>query len=149
MTQPHATNGQEQAKKDIKAGVQETMPSPTKGEETSSAREVLMSILLERIETGELGLRALVKQFEQQNPVKTNSWLGTGGNAELSAAEVELALGAAELESIAKLAGIPPNEVSAELATVLPELIDKFTPGGKLPETETARRAASDLRTSS
>jgi len=47
----------------ITEAVSESVGSPTKGSETSSAQSVLMTILLHKIESGELDLRTLLTRF--------------------------------------------------------------------------------------
>jgi uncharacterized protein YidB (DUF937 family) len=105
-----------------------------------------MSIVLEHIENGSLDFRTLVERFHEGAPQETQSWVGSGENQEIKAADVARILGPNDLSSISKEAGLPEDEVCIELAEVLPMVIDKFTPEGWLPEGHVAKQAAGDLK---
>ncbi|HKU13353.1 MAG TPA: YidB family protein [Steroidobacteraceae bacterium] len=61
------------------------------------------------------------------------SWIGTGQNLPISADQVRQVLGAGTIADLAKKAGIGESETSSTLASLLPQVIDKVTPGGKVP----------------
>ena len=63
---------------------------------------------------------------------KAKSWLGDGGNAPISADQVQDVLGADKIEAFARKLGIGREEASSGLSEVLPELIDKSSKGGNL-----------------
>jgi uncharacterized protein YidB (DUF937 family) len=65
---------------------------------------------------------------------KLQSWIGTGQNQEMSAAEVEQALGKEEIQKAAAEAGVSEQEAADGLAGLLPQVIDKISPDGKLPD---------------
>jgi uncharacterized protein YidB (DUF937 family) len=77
------------------------------------------------------GFSGLVQLFEQQGLGHlVSSWIGTGQNLPISAQQVESVLGHGRLAELAQKAGIPPEEASSMVASVLPGLIDRLTPGG-------------------
>jgi len=127
----------------ITDAIEESVGSPTKGDQVSSTQAALMQIVLCKIEGGELDLRTLIDRFNASGMWdKTSSWVGKGKNAELRAQEVEHVLGPNDLERISKEAGIPANEVCEELAELLPKIVDKFSPGGVMPTNATIKEAA-------
>jgi uncharacterized protein YidB (DUF937 family) len=65
---------------------------------------------------------------------KVDSWVGTGGNEKLSGAEVEQALGSDTVDRIAQQSGVPKQNVQNDLAETIPQLVDKVTPEGKVPD---------------
>ncbi len=65
---------------------------------------------------------------------KAESWVGTGENAKISAQEVEQALGTDTVEKIAQQTGVSKEAVENDLAETLPQLVDKVTPDGKVPD---------------
>ncbi|MFI1797586.1 YidB family protein [Streptomyces sp. NPDC020379] len=65
---------------------------------------------------------------------KTDSWVGTGPNAELSGPEVAQALPYQALDHVAQKAGVTPEEAADQLARVIPRAVDKLTPGGEVPQ---------------
>jgi uncharacterized protein YidB (DUF937 family) len=64
---------------------------------------------------------------------KAASWVGTGPNESLSPEEVEQALGADGVDQLARDAGVSREEAKGGLAAMLPNLVDKLTPGGAMP----------------
>ncbi|BAN01955.1 YidB family protein [Ilumatobacter coccineus] len=64
---------------------------------------------------------------------KANSWVGTGANEPLDPDEVEQALGADQVDRIARDAGVSRDEAKSGLAGMIPGLVDKMSPGGNLP----------------
>ena len=64
------------------------------------------------------------------------SWISTGKNKPISTDDLENALGSEKLEEIASKAGIPVNQTSKMLKDLLPNIIDKLSPNGKLSEDE-------------
>ncbi|MGH8470307.1 MAG: YidB family protein [Gammaproteobacteria bacterium] len=84
-------------------------------------------------ETG--GLSGLVESFRQKGLGDlVSSWIGTGENRAVSAEQVQQALGEAKVQQVAQSTGISSQEASSGLAALLPQIIDKLTPDGKLPE---------------
>lgn len=61
-----------------------------------------------------------------------SSWLGSGESLPVSAEQITQALGSPQVAAIAKQFGIDSGQVSALLASQLPGLIDKLSPGGAL-----------------
>lgn len=61
------------------------------------------------------------------------SWLGTGSNLPISPAQVQQVLGANALGDIAKKAGVAAPEAASLVSSLLPQVIDKISPGGKAP----------------
>ena len=64
---------------------------------------------------------------------QANSWVGTGDNEPLSPDDIDQALGASEVDRIADAAGSTRDEAKNGLASMIPGLVDKVSPGGSLP----------------
>jgi len=62
------------------------------------------------------------------------SWIGTGANHSIAPQQVQGLLGQDRLNQIASRVGLPPAIASIALCRILPTLIDKLTPEGKLPQ---------------
>lgn len=89
--------------------------------------------LINNPQTG--GLSGLAQTFKDKGLGDViSSWIGTGNNLPVSADQIKEALGADQLQEIAKNAGVSQEEASQGLAGLLPEIIDKLTPDGKVPE---------------
>ena len=62
------------------------------------------------------------------------SWVSTGQNQSIAPGQLQQVVGQDRIEQLASLAGIPPAIASAALTRILPIIVDKFTPQGKVPE---------------
>lgn len=89
--------------------------------------------LINNPETG--GLSGLISKFEQGGLGEiVSSWVGTGQNAPVSGEQITDTLGADKIKEIAGKLGVSDGQASNGLASLLPQIIDKLTPDGKLPE---------------
>ena len=81
------------------------------------------------------GLQGLVEKFQAGGLGDlAASWIGTGDNKAASADQVRSALGDDEVRRVADEAGISQDEAASGLAALLPDLIDKVTPDGLVPD---------------
>ncbi|HVP67898.1 MAG TPA: YidB family protein [Anaeromyxobacteraceae bacterium] len=62
------------------------------------------------------------------------SWVGTGVNLPITAQQVQQVFGNPQIQQWAAQHGLHPDAVASTLAKALPGLVDKLTPGGKLPD---------------
>ncbi len=81
------------------------------------------------------GLQGLVQAFEQQGlGGVVASWVGTGQNLPISGEQIQAVLGNQQVAAIAQSLGFSPQEASNKLAEFLPQVVDKLTPTGQLPQ---------------
>lgn len=82
------------------------------------------------------GVQGVVNQFEKQGFGPTvRSWVGTGPNQPISAEQLHQVLGSGAVQELAAKAGLSVPELTAKLSQLLPQAIDKLTPGGVMPKT--------------
>ena len=62
------------------------------------------------------------------------SWVGTGENQPVTPDQAEQAVGSDTMAQVAQDAGVSHEEAKTQLAGALPQLIDKISPDGKLPD---------------
>jgi uncharacterized protein YidB (DUF937 family) len=62
------------------------------------------------------------------------SWIATGRNLPISAEQLSSVLGSEQVEQLAQQFGLSHGEVASNLAELLPQVVDKLTPGGELPD---------------
>ncbi len=80
------------------------------------------------------GIDGVVAQLEKTGlGQQVKSWVGTGENMKISAAEIGQAINVDKLKELAKNAGVDMDKARELLAQYLPVAIDKATPEGKLP----------------
>ncbi|QKS29366.1 MAG: DUF937 domain-containing protein [Candidatus Accumulibacter similis] len=81
------------------------------------------------------GLGALLEQFQRAGlGEQASSWVSTGANLPLPPEAVGQVLGADMLAQIARQAGVSEAEAGAGLARLLPDVIDRVTPDGQVPD---------------
>ena len=82
------------------------------------------------------GVQGIVNQFEKQGFGSTvRSWVGTGANQPITADQLHQVLGSGTVQELAAKAGLSVPEFTAKLSQLLPQAIDKLTPGGVIPKT--------------
>ncbi len=81
------------------------------------------------------GLQSLVQRFTQGGLGEVvQSWIGTGANLPVSAEQLKSALGNDTLGAMAQQAGMSHGDLAGQLAQLLPQVVDKLTPNGQLPQ---------------
>lgn len=79
------------------------------------------------------GLAGLVQAFQKNGLGEiVNSWVSTGQNMPVSPQQIEQGLGSDVLRQLASKVGLSPQDASSQLSNLLPNLIDKLTPNGKI-----------------
>ena len=120
-------------------GLLETLSQQVKGALGPSSGDPsgLVAGVLDAIQSkGAGGLGGFVQDFQDKGLSSVvSSWVGSGPNQPITAAQVENVLGTDRVRSIAGKLGLPPAAVTTGLAAVLPHVIDKLTPEGRLPTT--------------
>jgi len=80
------------------------------------------------------GLENLINAFHEKGLGSVvSSWVGTGQNLPISGDQLSKVLGNAQVQAMAQKLGFSPQEMSSHLAEILPQVIDKLTPGGAVP----------------
>lgn len=97
----------------------------------NSLLQVLASLLGKDSAIG--GLDGLVQAFQKNGLGDiVNSWVSTGQNLPVTPSQIEQGLGGDLLSQLAGKAGLSSGAVSSQLAGLLPDLVDKLTPNGKI-----------------
>ena len=81
------------------------------------------------------GLQKLLGRLQAQGKgSQAQSWVGAGPNEPVDPADVRGALDDEDLDRIAEQLGLSRDEAAVAVAEVLPEVVDKATPEGELPD---------------
>ncbi len=101
-----------------------------------SSQNPLMDMVLGLIANPQSGgLQGLIQTFKEKGLGDAmSSWIGTGENQPVSSDQIQHALGGSFIQQIAQQLGSSKSEVSGGLATLLPDIIDKLTPTGNVPQ---------------
>ena len=104
------------------AGAGQTASVPTQPTSDQGAGGVLGGLggLLNKLEQGGLGN-------------VTKSWVGSGQNQPVSPGQLGSALGPSIIKMLSQKSGISEEDITRQLSQVLPGLVDKLTPSGRLP----------------
>jgi uncharacterized protein YidB (DUF937 family) len=80
------------------------------------------------------GLGGLMKKLEQGGLGNVaDSWVGNGQNQPVSPGQLGSALGPSIIKMLAQKSGLSEEELTKQLSQVLPGIVDKFTPNGRMP----------------
>jgi uncharacterized protein YidB (DUF937 family) len=83
------------------------------------------------------GLADLVSQFRGAGlGDAVDSWVGNGPNQPIAPQDLAQVFGQERLGAMAQEAGLPQQDLMANLARMLPEVINGLTPQGQLPAQE-------------
>ena len=81
------------------------------------------------------GLAGLVTKFQQGGLGDVvGSWVGTGQNLPISADQLQQVLGSDMVSGLAAKFGLSTADVGGQLSQLLPQVVDKLTPNGELPD---------------
>ena len=92
------------------------------------------------------GLAGLLQQFKAGGLGHlADSWVGTGKNLPISAEQIQSVLGSEQIQQMAAKVGISPEVLSGQLAKLLPQVVDKVTPDGNVPDQSTLNEGLGGL----
>jgi len=81
------------------------------------------------------GLGGLINAFQRNGMGdQMQSWIGTGQNMPISPDQLQQVLGQGTLGQIAQQLGLSPQASASGLSELLPQLIDRLTPNGQVPQ---------------
>ena len=81
------------------------------------------------------GLAGLVEKFQQGGLGDVvGSWVSTGQNLPVSAVQLGGVLGSDLVSGLARQMGVNPGDLLGQLSQMLPQVVDKLTPNGQMPQ---------------
>ena len=81
------------------------------------------------------GLGSLLQSFQQNGHGDViNSWIGAGQNQPIAPDQLHRALGPDAVNNLSRLTGLPQDQLISELSRVLPDVVDRLTPHGRVPD---------------
>lgn len=92
------------------------------------------------------GLGGLLDQFQRAGfGEQANSWVGAGQNQPVPHDVIGQIFGQDGLAAIARQAGVSEEDASAGLSQLLPEVVDRVTPNGQVPDLDALTASVTDL----
>jgi uncharacterized protein YidB (DUF937 family) len=93
------------------------------------------------------GLGGLLEQMARAGyGEQARSWVGTGQNMPISPDVIGQIFGQGGIAEIARQAGVSEREASEGLSQLLPEVVDRVTPNGQVPDLDQLAASVEDLR---
>ena len=84
---------------------------------------------------GQGGLDKMIGQFASKGLGDViGSWVSTGKNLPISGDQLQSVLGKDTINNLASKLGMDKGALTSQLTNLLPNVVDKLTPDGKVPE---------------
>jgi len=81
------------------------------------------------------GLEGILGKFREGGlSQQADSWVGTGQNMNISADHLQQVFGPSTISDLASRLGISEQQAGSQMAQILPEVINRLTPEGQVPE---------------
>ncbi len=92
------------------------------------------------------GLGGLLEQMARAGyGDQARSWVGTGQNMPIEPDALEQIFGHGGIAAIARQAGVSEADASQGLSELLPEVVNRVTPGGEVPDLDSLAASVGDL----
>ncbi len=99
------------------------------------ALQAIIAMLAQGNGPGGGGLGGLMQQFQQGGLGDlVASWVGTGQNLPVSPTQLQDVLGSDMLSQFAQQLGLSQGQAADQLSQLLPQVVDRLTPNGQLPD---------------
>ena len=107
-----------------------------KSDDTENAAKLMIIVTKMIADPKNGGVKGLVKLFQDNGcGEQVNSWVSTEANLPISADQIKKVFGGGRLvQDSANALGVSEDEAAGKLAAMLPDMIDKLTMHGQIPE---------------
>jgi uncharacterized protein YidB (DUF937 family) len=119
------------------SGQRNKSPGPGQATNGGGLGDILGQVLGGARGSGGLGgLGELLEQFQRAGfGEQARSWVSTGENHPLPPDALERVFGRGGIAEIARRAGLSEQDATRGLSQLMPEVVDRMTPDGRLPDT--------------
>lgn len=115
------------------------------GMQQSPLLQIIAALLSNQQGGGLGGLAGLIRAFQANGLGDiADSWVSTGQNQAISPQQLDSVLGG-QLAGFAEQFGLSQPDLSARLSNLLPQVIDKMTPDGQVPQNDVGLDDVSQL----
>ena len=105
------------------------------GRSNSQSANPMLEAIMQMIQNQPGGLSGMLDHFRQNGLGHVmDSWISTGKNLPISPDQLSNVLGNGQLAELAQRFGMSHGDLSSGLSSVLPDVIDKLTPHGQMPD---------------
>jgi uncharacterized protein YidB (DUF937 family) len=118
----------------ILGGMMSSGPSQSMGGPGAQGQNPLLQIVLQMLQQNG-GLQGMLGKMQQAgHGDEVQSWIGTGQNMPIDAGVLSQIFGQGQMEEIAQQLGVSHDEAAGQVAGTLPNVVDRMTPDGQIPE---------------
>jgi len=104
------------------------------GRNQAQGGNLLLQVVLSLLQQNG-GLEGVLGRFRQGGlGQQADSWVGTGQNMNISRDQLQQIFGSSTLSDLASQLGMPEDQAGSTMAQLLPEVINRLTPQGQVPE---------------
>jgi uncharacterized protein YidB (DUF937 family) len=83
------------------------------------------------------GLQGILGKLQQGGyGEQAQSWIGTGRNLPIDPGALSQIFGHGQVDKIAQQLGVSHQEAAGQLAQTLPDVVDRMTPEGRIPDNQ-------------
>jgi len=120
----------------------------TGGNDSKGGKSDIIGTVLGMLSNNEQGgIGGLINSFNSKGlGGLVSSWISTGENKPASDEEIRRGMGEERIQEISKRTGEPPERVVSTLKNKLPNVVDKLTPDGNVPEGNLLQKGISMLQ---
>ena len=105
------------------------------GDGAAMLMQIVAALLATRQGAGAGGLGGLAEQFQRGGLGDVmNSWIGTGQNQPISPDQLGGVLGDDLLGELTQRTGMGQGDLLGQLSQMLPQMVDRATPEGRIPD---------------
>ena len=117
----------------------DVMAATGMGGATQGQHSGALSAILDYVNSPQVGgISGLQRMFQEKGLGGiVSSWIGTGQNLPISADQLQSVLHSDALQQIAQKHGIDPSQLTSVMSSLLPNVVDKLTPNGQVPDHST------------
>ena len=115
-------------------GLLDQLVGSLSGGQASNLGQAALDLLQSPQVGGVQGLANILEQKGLGNIAR--SWIGTGANLPVSGDQLKGVLGSDAVAALAQKVGLSPEQAQQALSQLLPNLVDKLTPNGQVPQNQ-------------
>lgn len=132
---------------EVKMGILDNLTGSS-GSETRTGSSDIISTVLNMISGNQHGgLGGIINSFNEKGlGGLISSWIGKGENQQPSDDDIRRGFGEERINEISKQTGKPPDTVVSILKNQLPQVVDKLTPDGNVPDDNLLQKGINMLK---
>ena len=122
-------------------------PGYAMSDKDTGGSDLLQWLVIYLRQSGGAGLNSLVRGFREAGLADiVDSWISTGPNLPITPEQIQKGLEGKVIRQLAHKTGLSQETVGVQLATLLPQLVDRLTSEGTLPGVAALQQGLNQLK---